>query len=81
MFREIVFHDQEALAARRRVFLDPGQRRLQALRGRRLRHEREGAAGEAVLPVFVERQHLHRDVPCRRIVLELAEHGPAEHVG
>ena len=34
-----------------------------------------------VLPVFVERHDVDRDVTRQRILLELAEHGPAEHVG
>ena len=33
-----------------------------------------------MLAVLVERDDLHRDVPRQRIVLELAQHGPAEHV-
>ena len=57
------------------------QRRLQALGRRRLGDEREGAARQAVLPVLVQRDDLHRDVPRRRVLLELAEHGPAQHVG
>ena len=52
-----------------------------ALARRRLGHEREGAARKAVLAVLVERDDLHRDVPRERILLELAEHGPAQHVG
>ena len=34
-----------------------------------------------VLPVLVERDDLHRDVPGQRVLLELAQHRPAEHVG
>ena len=33
-----------------------------------------------MLAVFVERDDLHRNVPGQRIVLELAQHGPAQHV-
>ena len=33
-----------------------------------------------VLAVLVERDDLHRDVPGQRVVLELAQHGPAQHV-
>ena len=33
-----------------------------------------------MLTVFVERDDLHRNVPRQRIVLELAQHGPAQHV-
>ena len=34
-----------------------------------------------MLAVFVERDDLDRNVPRQRIVLELAQHRPAEHVG
>ena len=34
-----------------------------------------------MLPVLVERDDLHGYVPRQRIMLELAQHGPAEHVG
>ena len=34
-----------------------------------------------MLAVFVQRDDLDRNVPRQRIVLELAQHGPAEHVG
>ena len=47
----------------------------------RLGQERERAARQAVLAILVERDDLHRDVPRLRILLQLAEHGPAEHVG
>ena len=35
---------------------------------------------QSVLPLFLDRQHLHRDVPRGRIELQVVEHGPAEHV-
>ena len=57
------------------------ERRLEALGRGRLGQEAERAAREAVLPVLVERDDLHRDVAQRRVLLELAEHRPAEHVG
>ena len=47
----------------------------------RLVEEREGAARQAVLAVLVQRDDLHRDVPRRRVLLQLAEHRPAQHVG
>ena len=34
-----------------------------------------------MLAVFVQRDDLDRNVPRQRVVLELAQHGPAEHVG
>ena len=33
-----------------------------------------------MLAVFIERDDLHRDVTRERVLLELAEHGPAQHV-
>ena len=36
---------------------------------------------QAVLALFFQRDDLHRDVPRRRVELELVEHRPAEHVG
>ena len=33
------------------------------------------------MPVFVERQHLHRNVARRRILLQVVQHRPAQHVG
>ena len=34
-----------------------------------------------VLAILVERDDLHRNVPGQRVLLELAQHGPAQHVG
>ena len=76
----IVLHDQQALAPRLGVFLDLRQRRADALGRGRLVDEGERAARQRVLTVFVERDDLHRNVPRQRIVLELAQHGPAQHV-
>src|SRR6185437_7262652 len=47
----------------------------------RLGNEREGAARQAVLTSLVQRHDLHWDMPGRRILLELAQKRPAEHVG
>ena len=76
----IVLDDQQALAARFGVFLDLRQRRADAFGRRRLVDEGERAARQRVLAVFVERDDLDRNVPRQRIVLELAQHGPAQHV-
>ena len=35
---------------------------------------------QPVLPLLLDREHLHRDVARRRIELEVVEHGPAQHV-
>ena len=77
----VVLDDQQPLAARRRVGLDAGDRRLEPFGGRRLVDERERAARQPVLAILVERDDLHRDVPRLGILLQLAEHRPAEHVG
>ena len=77
----IVFDDQQALAARLHVILDPRQRRLEILGRARLVDEGEGAAGKPVLAIFVERDDLHRDMPGGGVLLQLAQHGPAQHVG
>ena len=34
-----------------------------------------------MVPVFIQGQHLHRDVPRGRVLLQMVEHGPAQHVG
>ena len=39
------------------------------------------AARQAVLPVLVKGQHLHRDVARCGILLQVVEHRPPEHVG
>src|ERR1700722_8430855 len=33
------------------------------------------------MPVFVESQHLHWDVPCDRILFQVVQHSPPQHVG
>ena len=77
----VVFDDQQPLrGARPGVILDPRQRGLQAFGRRRLGDEGERAARQAVLPVLVQRHDLHRNVPRQRILLELVEHRPAQHV-
>ena len=81
LFHCIVLDDQEPLAARFGVFLDLGQCRGDAFGGRRFVDEGEGAARQRVLAVFVERDDLDRNVPRQRIMLELAQHRPAEHIG
>src|SRR5205085_2336814 len=77
----VVFDNQEALAAWLYVVLDPRQRGLEVLRRAWLVDKGEGAAGEPVLAVLVERDDLHRDVSRCRVLLQLAQHGPAQHVG
>ncbi len=81
LFRRIILHDQQPLAAGLGVFLDLRQRRAHAFGRGRLVDKGKRAARQRVLAVLVERDDLDRDVPGQRVVLELAEHGPAQHVG
>ena len=46
----------------------------------RLGHEGECAARQAVVPVFVQGQHLDWDVAGGRVLFQMIEHGPAQHV-
>ena len=48
--------------------------------GRRLHQVGERAVREAVLPLLLDGEHLHRDVARARVELEVVEHRPAEHV-
>ncbi len=81
LFRRVILDDQEPLAAGLGVLLDLGQRRADAFGRGRLADVGECAARQSVLLVFVERDDLNRNVPRQRVVLQLAEHGPAEHIG
>ena len=77
----IVLDDQQALAPRLGKLLDARERVVDAFARRRLVDESEGAARQAMLAIFVERDDLHRNMPGERVLLELAEHVPAQHVG
>ena len=76
----VVLDDEEPLAPGTRIFLDLRQRRRDAFGRGRLVDEGEGTARQRMLAVLVERDDLHGDVAGQRIVLELAQHRPAEHV-
>ncbi len=77
----VVLDDQQALAPRLGIGLDPSKRLPEAIGRGRLGQEREGATGQPVLAIFVEGDDLHRNMAGRGILLELAQHRPAEHVG
>ena len=51
------------------------------LLGGRLGQEVDGAEPEAALPVLLDRDDVHRDVPGGRVVLQPVEDGPAVRVG
>ena len=57
--------------------LDAIEAGFQAFGRGRLHQVREGAVRQAVLPLFLDREHLHRNVPGRRIELEVVQHRPA----
>ena len=77
----VVLDHQQPLAPRRRVVLDARDRLGQPFGGRRLVDERERAARQPVLAILVQRDDLDRDVPRVGVLLQLAQHRPAEHVG
>src|SRR4051812_76915 len=47
----------------------------------RLGDEREGAARQTMLAVLIEADDLHRDMAGQRILLQMAQNRPAEHIG
>ena len=77
----VVLDHQQSLAPGSGIFLDTGQRRVQSLRRGGFCDEGERAAGQAVVPVLVQREHLHRNVAGCRILLQLVQDRPAQHVG
>ena len=81
LLRGVVFDDEQPLPPRRRVGLDLRHRRFEPFGRRRLGDERERTARQAVLAIFFERHDLHRDVARLRVLLQLAQHRPAQHVG
>ena len=77
----VVLDDQQLAHARLDEGLDALEYVGEALAGGRLGHERERAALQAVLALLFHGEHLHGDVARLRIVLQVVEHGPAQHVG
>ena len=76
----VILDDQQSLRARRGELLEPVECGFQAVGGRLLDEIRERTVRQAVLPLLFQSDDLDRNVTRQRIVLELAEHGPAEHV-
>ena len=77
----IVFHHQQPAAPRLGILLDASERVLHTPCRGRLGDKGKSAAGQAMLAVFVQGHDLDGDVPGQRILLELAQHRPAQHVG
>ena len=81
LFGRVVFHNQQPFAARHRVGFDAGQHYSQFLGRRRLGHKRKCAAGQPVVAVFIESQHLNGNMPGGWVLLQMVEHSPAQHIG
>ena len=77
----IILDHKQTFAPRSRIFLDASERGLNAFRRRRLGDERECAAREAMVLVLVERDDLYGDMTRQRILFELAQDAPTQHVG
>ena len=77
----IVLDDEQLPRPRLGEALDAVERRFDAVGRQRLVEIRERAALEPVLALLLDRADLHRDVARRRVLLQLREHRPAEHVG
>lgn len=79
--RLVVLHEQQLLATRLGIGLQARQRLAEAFRRRRLAHEGESAARKSMLSILVQTDDLHRNMPRLWVLLELAQHRPAEHIG
>ncbi len=77
----VVLDDEQALLAGLGIGLDACELRLEMLLGRRLGHEGERAARQSMLTVLIERNDLNGNMTRQRILLQLAKHAPAQHVG
>ena len=77
----VVLDDQQAPHLRRDVRLQPVERALEIDGRRRLHEVREGAVRQPVLLLFLDREHLHGNVPRGRVELQVVEHRPPQHVG
>src|SRR3984885_5534262 len=81
LFGRIVLNHEEAFAARSSVFLDACDRGIKTLGGDRLGNKGEGTPRQPMGLVFIEGQHLYRNVACSRVLFQVIENGPAQHVG
>ena len=79
--RRIVLDDQQPLARIAGIIGQASDRRLQIVHGGGLVDKRKRAPRQSMLPILVEGDDLHGDVPRAGILLQLAEHCPPKHVG
>ena len=78
--RRIVLDDKQPLPRIAGIFAKPSDRRLQFVHCCGLVDECKSAARQSMLPILVERDDLHGNVPGARILLQLAQHRPAKHI-
>ena len=80
-FDVVVLDDQQPLRSRGREVLEPVEGRFHARGRRRFGEQRERAARQDRLALLFHRDDLHRNVPRRRVELQVVQHRPAQHVG
>ena len=68
------------LRGERRVFLDPEKRRIYFFRRGGFHHRGKGSTRQPVPAILIDREYLYRNMTCLRILLQVVEHGPAQHV-
>ena len=77
----VVLDDEKLARARLGETLDAVERRLDAVGRERLVEVGERAALQTVLALLFDGADLHGDVAGFRVLLQLGQHGPAQHVG
>jgi hypothetical protein len=76
----IVLDHEQSLSARGGVLANACDGLFKPLSRGWFGHERERSMGKAMMPVLVEREHLYRDMASGRILLEVIQHCPTQHV-
>ena len=76
----VVLDDEQPLRARRDKLLDAVEAFIQPFRRRRLDRVGKRAVRKTVLALFLDGNNLNRNVPRRRIKLQIVQNCPAEHV-
>ncbi len=79
--RLVVLHHQQPLDRTVHELVQRRERVRERFLGRGLGQEVDRAQPESALPVLLDRDDVHRDVPRGRVVLQPVEDGPAVRVG
>ena len=77
----VIFNHKQSFPTGTRVRLDFVQCIRQPVGRSRLRYKRERSTCQALLAIFIEGEHLHRNVPSRGVLLEVVQYRPTQHVG